>query len=120
MYIYLYSLLQQLQPSRNLVHQALRRRSNAQHRHAASLDLRPARVLDHLGREPHCASLASQLQHFGLALDLNGDLGLAEALPAGEQLAFGGCRVGAGKGLVAGERGVRALSSDFACDRMSE
>lgn len=89
-YTHIYMSLQQLQPSRNLVHQALRGRSDSQHRHAARLNLRPAGVLNHLGREPHCAGLAPQLQHLGLALDLDGDLGLAEALPAGEQLAFGG------------------------------
>ena len=103
--------------TRNLVHNAFGCRSDAQHRHAPSLDLRPARVLDDLGRDAEALRLGHEHQQLLLALDLDGDLGLSAALPLLQQLGLGRVRValrGPEEGLVAGEGGVRALGGNLA------
>ena len=106
--------LEQLQVSSNLVHEALGRRANTQHRGASSLNLRPARVLDILGRDARSASLAPQLHQLVLALDLHRNLGLAVLFPAGEDLGVGGVGVCISReGLEASEGSVGALGSDF-------
>lgn len=99
----------------NLINQALRRRSNAQHRHAARLNLCAASILNHLSRDAHATRLAAQLEHLLLALGLHGNLGLTVLFPARQHLSVG--RVGvlvARELLVAGEGGVRALRGNLA------
>lgn len=107
--------LQQLQVSRDLVHGALWRRADAEDCHAPRLDLGAAGVLDDLCDEAGGARLAAQVENLVLALDLQGNLGLAVLLPAGEDLAQGRVGGGAGECLKAGEGGVGALGGDFAC-----
>lgn len=74
---------------RDLVDNAPGRRPDTKYGHAPSLDLRPSRVLDHLGGDAHVPRRATQLEEVVLRLDLHGDLGLAVPLPAGEGLALG-------------------------------
>lgn len=100
---------------RNLINQALRPRPNSQHRQTPWINLRPARILNHLSRKTHVQSLPPQFRQLLLALDLDGNLGLAALLPALEQLRLWTVGVGAHEGLVAGEGGVGALGGDFAC-----
>lgn len=99
---------------RNLIHHTLWRRPNAQHGHAAGLDLRAAGILDRLGRDPQSARPALQLQQLLLRLHLYGDLGLPEPLPAREDAALRRGWRGLSQGLVAGEGGVGGLGGDFA------
>ena len=107
--------LEQLQVSSNLVHEALWRRANTQHRSASSLNLRPARILDILGRDTRRASLASQLHQLVLALDLHCNLGLAVLFPAGEDLGVGGVGVCISReGLETSEGSVGTLRGDLA------
>ncbi|RBQ94038.1 hypothetical protein VDGD_20334 [Verticillium dahliae] len=105
----------------NLIHQALRRRTDTKHRQAASLNLRAASIGNDLGRDPLSARRGPQLLQLVLTLNLDGDFGLAEALPAVEQTGLGGGRAvlggGAGEHLVAGEGGVGALGGHFAYGR---
>lgn len=109
--------LEQLESTSDLVDEATRSRSNAQHRHAACLDLCAASILDHLGSETQRSCLALELENFGLTFDLNSDLGLSKTLPSLEDLSLRGIGGSADEGLVACEGGVGALSSDFACER---
>jgi hypothetical protein len=106
--------LQQLKSTGDLVNKASRSRSNPQHCHAARLNLCSASILDNLSGDAQRSGLASKLEHLVLALDLHGDLGLAETFPALEDLGQGRVGGGAGEGLVACEGSVGALSSDFA------
>lgn len=101
---------------RHLVHDALRARPDPQDGETPRINLRPARILNHLSREAHVQSLPPQLLQLLLALDLNGNLGLAALLPPPEQFALGTVGVGAHEGLVASEGGMGALRGDFACD----
>lgn len=102
----------------DLIHYTLRRRPHAQHRQAARVDLRPARILDHLGRDAQAPRLAQQLFDLVEALGLHGNLGLAEALPSREKLGGGargaGFARGAGEVLVASKSRVGTLGCDFA------
>jgi hypothetical protein len=66
----LISLSQKLQPSRDLINHALRRRANAQHRVASAGDLRAARVGDDLGHQAQAERLGLQQLKLLLALDL--------------------------------------------------
>lgn len=109
---------QQLQSSRDPVHHALGRRPHAQHGQAARVDLGAPGVLDGLGGDAEGEGLGEQLLQLVERLDLHGDLGLAEALPAAEQAGGGGGGAGlargAAEGLVAGQGGVGALGCDLA------
>lgn len=104
----------------NLVHHALGRRAYTQHRQAAGVDLRAARIRNDLCRDPQTPRLAHQLEHLVLALGLHRDLGLAVALPPLQEL---GCRTGRvllaflEQGLVACQGRVAALGCYLACVR---
>lgn len=91
----------------DLVDKAFWRRANTQDSDAASLNLCSASILNNLGRDAQRSSLAAQLHHLVLALNLYGNLGLAILFPAAEHAAFGGLGIAvSGEGLVAGERCV--------------
>jgi hypothetical protein len=103
---------------RNLIHQTLRCRPNAQHRHAPRSDLRPPHIINRLRRDPQTVRLAKQLEHLVHALDLHHDLGLAVPLPLPQEPRVGGERVAlccCEQRLVAGQCCAAELRCDFTC-----
>jgi hypothetical protein len=70
--------------TRDLVEHALGRRPNAQHRRAATCNLRASRVVDDVRCQSQAQRLRLQHLQLLLALDLQRHLGLAQSLPASQ------------------------------------
>lgn len=107
----------------DLVHGALGRGPDAEDGQAARVDLGAAGVGDDLGGDAERVGLGHELVHLLGALGLQGDLGLAVALPALQEPGRGaagpfGAR-GLGDGLEARESRVAALRCDLAWRRVS-
>lgn len=111
-------LSQQLQPTRNLIHHALRPRPHAQHGCTPTGNLRPPRIMDDLRAQSEAEGLRLQGLQFFFVLGLQNDFGLAHALPLFQDGVEGGGE-GGGEGAVAGEGCVGALGCDFACGCVS-
>jgi len=90
--------------------------SNAQDRRRTTGNLRATCIMDDLGTETQANSLCLQHEHVVLAVNLEGNLGLAKSLPALQDWVRWIC---ANKCLVTCERGVSALRSDLACVELS-
>lgn len=76
------SASKELEVSGDLVDLALWRGSNAQNSRRATGNLRTACVVDDLRAQAETDSLRLQHEHVFLAINLEGDLGLTESLPA--------------------------------------